>query len=84
MKDLRIYRLISFTLISGKVVVQMSLETISRCIKMMFRFSQHGFMKKKCLICWMVICSGITDLVAEGRAVDIAACSFSKTFGIFL
>lgn len=60
----------------------MSLETISRHTKdkKVFGFSQHGFMKEKCFINWMVFYNEITCLVAEGRAVDVAYCSFSKTF----
>ena len=55
----------------------MSLETISRHSKNkeVFGFSQHGFMKEKCLIDWMVFYSEITCFVAEGRAVDVAFCS---------
>jgi len=60
----------------------MNLETISRHTKgkKVFGFSQHGFMKEKCLINWMVFYNEITCLVAERRAVDVAACHFSKTF----
>lgn len=55
-EDLGTYRLGSFTLTPGKVVEQMSLETISRHSKdkKVFGFSQHGFMKEKCFITWVV------------------------------
>lgn len=48
--------------------------------KKVFGFSQHGFLKEKCLINWVVFYNEITCLVAEGRAADVAYCSFSKTF----
>lgn len=78
-EDLRTYRLISFTLTPGNVVEQMSLETISRHSKdkKVFDLSQHGFMKEKCLINWVIFYNEITCL---SNCLGCCFCSFSKTF----
>ncbi|KAK4826426.1 hypothetical protein QYF61_008959 [Mycteria americana] len=73
------YRLVSLTLIPGKVMEQLFLETISRHIKdkKIIRSSQHGFAKgKSCLTNLIIFYNEMSGLVDEGRAVDIVYLGF--------
>jgi len=76
----RTYRPVSLTLIPGKAMEQLILDTIFRHVnKKVIRRSQHGFTKgKSCLTNLINFCDEMTDLVDEGRAVDIVYLDFSK------
>ena len=75
------YRLVSLTLIPGKVTEQLILETISRHMnnKKIIRSSQQGFTKgKSCMTNLINFYDEMTVLVDEGRAVDIVYMGFRK------
>ncbi|PKU46105.1 rna-directed dna polymerase from mobile element jockey-like [Limosa lapponica baueri] len=83
------YRLVSLTLIPGKLMEQLILETISCYMhhKKIIRSWQHEFTKgKSCLTNLINLCDEITGLVDERIAVDIVypeinsgiECTFSK------
>ncbi|GAB0209103.1 mitochondrial enolase superfamily member 1 [Grus japonensis] len=77
------YRLVSLTLIAGKVTEQIILETTSRHMKdkKIIRNSQHEFTTGKlCLTNFINFYDEMTGLVDEGRAVDIVYLDFSKAF----
>ena len=68
------YRLVSLTSVSGKVMEQLILETISTHVKdkKVTGSSQHGFTKgKSCLPNLITFYDEISGFVHEGRAVDI-------------
>ncbi|KAK4832100.1 hypothetical protein QYF61_020727 [Mycteria americana] len=71
----------SLTLIPGKVMEQLILDTISRHIKdkKIIESSQHGFTKgKSCLTNLINLYDDMTGLVDEGRAVSIVCLDFRE------
>ncbi|KAK4824064.1 hypothetical protein QYF61_009915 [Mycteria americana] len=83
-KDPGNYRLVSLTLVPGKVMEQLILETIARHMKdkKLIRKSQHGFTKgKSCLTNLITFYDEMTGLVDQGRAVDVVYLDISKAFG---
>ncbi|GAB0180050.1 mitochondrial enolase superfamily member 1 [Grus japonensis] len=71
------------TLIPGKVMKQLILETISRHMKdkKMIRSSQHGFAEGNSHFTNLIIFHDeMTGLVEKGRALDIIYLHFNKTF----
>jgi len=73
-EDTENYRWVSLTLIPGKVMEHLILETISRHVnnRKILRSSQHGFKKThSCLTNLISFCDKMTSLVHERRAVDI-------------
>ncbi|GAB0184021.1 mitochondrial enolase superfamily member 1 [Grus japonensis] len=75
------YRLVSLTLIPGKVMEQLIMETISRHMKdkKLLRSSQHGFTKgKSCLTNLITFYNELMHLVDEGRAKTSVHWAFSK------
>ncbi|KAF1469936.1 tRNA-specific adenosine deaminase 1, partial [Megadyptes antipodes antipodes] len=81
------YRLVGLTLIPGKEMEQLILETISRHMKdkKIVKSSQHGFTKgKSCLTNLKDFFDEVTGLVDEGRAVDVILkgnCTISACLG---
>ena len=76
-------RLVSLSLVPGKVMEHLILETISRHVKdkKVIRSNQHGFTKEQsCLTNLINFCDEMTSLVAEGRAVDTVYLNFGKAF----
>ena len=85
-EDLGSYRLVSFTLIPGKVLEQMILEAIAkhRKDKKVIGSNQQGFMKEKsCSRNPISFYDERTGLVDEGSAVDVVYLNFSKSFDNF-
>ncbi|KAK4830840.1 hypothetical protein QYF61_013769 [Mycteria americana] len=79
-------RLVSLTLTPGKVMKQLTLETLSEHMKgkVVMGSSQPGFVKgKSCLSMLIALCSEVTSLLGEGRAVDVVCLGFSKAFDTF-
>ncbi|KAK4832489.1 hypothetical protein QYF61_023536 [Mycteria americana] len=77
------YKPVSLTSVSGKVMEQLILETISRHSKdnKILRSSQNGFTKaKSCLTTLTNFYNEMTGLVDEGRTVDIVCLDFRKVF----
>ncbi|KAK4828165.1 LOW QUALITY PROTEIN: hypothetical protein QYF61_024414 [Mycteria americana] len=77
------YRLVSLTLVLGKVMEQNLLSAITRLVedKQAIRPSQHGFMKgRSCLTNLISFYDKVTRLVDEGKAVDVVYLGFSKAF----
>jgi len=68
--------------VSGKVMEQLILETISKHMKeKMIESCQHGFTKGKSRLSTPIaFFSEQTSLGAKGRAVDVAYLDFSKAF----
>jgi len=75
------YVTVSLTLIPGKMVEQLILETTHLTDKKVIRSRQHGFTKgKSCLTNSVTFYNEIYSLVDEGRAVHIPHLDFSKVF----
>ncbi|KAK4810736.1 hypothetical protein QYF61_007710 [Mycteria americana] len=77
------YRQVSLTLIPGKVMEQLILETTFRHTKdkKIVSSSQNGFIKGKlCLTNLITFYDEMAALVDEGRAVDIVYLDFRKAF----
>jgi len=77
--------MVSPTLIPGKVMEQLILETICRHKKekKIIRSSQRGFTKgKSCLINLVNIYNETTVLLDESRGVDSVYPDYSKAFDI--
>jgi len=86
MRDPGNYRPLSLILIPGKLMEQLILETVTRQIKdeKIIRSSQHGFTKGKLCLTNLVNCNEeVTDLVDEGRKVNIVWMDFRKTFDFY-
>ena len=82
-EDLGNNRPVSLILVSGKVMEQIILSEIMRCLRgnQGIRPSQHEFMKGRfCLIKLISFYDRLTCLVDEGMAVDIDYLDFSKAF----
>lgn len=82
-QDPESYRLVSLTLISGKVMEQLIMEIISRHMKdkEVIRRSQHVFIKSmSCLISLMNFYDEMTGLVGEGRTGVIPLLYHSEAF----
>lgn len=73
--------MVNFTSITGKLMEQIILETVSNRIKdKVIRNSQLGFMKvKSCLT--NLSYDKVTSSVCEGRTVDVVYLDFGKAFG---
>ena len=68
------YRTTSLTLIPGKVMEQLTLETISKLVKdkNVTGSCQYGFMKRKpCLTNLVAFSDATIVLVGKGRAVEV-------------
>ena len=66
--------LASLTSVSGKVMAQLTLETISKLVKdkNMTGSCQYGFTKRKpCLTSLIAFCDVMILLVGKGRAVEV-------------
>ena len=77
------YRLVSLTLVPGKVMEQVILVEITRHVRGIqgIRPSQHGFMKgRSCLTNLISFYDWVTRLVDEGKAADVVYLDFSKAF----
>ncbi|GAB0185682.1 mitochondrial enolase superfamily member 1 [Grus japonensis] len=82
-EDLGNYRLVSLTLVPGKVMEQIILSTNMWDVQdnQVIRPSQHGFMKgRSCLTNLISFYDKVTRLVDEGKAVDVVYLDFSKVF----
>lgn len=77
------YRPVSVTLNTGKVMEQILLEVICKCIKdkKVIRSNRHGFTKGKSHLAKLIaFYEEMTSSVDRGRASDIVYCNFSKAF----
>ena len=76
-------RLVSVTLIPGKVMEQRTLESICKHMKgkMVIGSSQPGFAKGQfCLTKLTALYNEVTSLLDEGRAVDVVCLGLSTVF----
>lgn len=74
-------RFINLTLIHRKVNDQLILENISTQKKTGTRNTQHEFTKaRSCLSSLIAFYDEMTDLIVEGKAVDIVYLDISKAF----
>ena len=79
------YKLVSLTLVPGKVMEQVILNSITWHVQdnHVIRPSQHGFMKgRSCLTSTMSLYNKMSCLVDKGKAIDVDDLDFSKTFDI--
>ncbi|KAK4813547.1 hypothetical protein QYF61_009590 [Mycteria americana] len=77
------YRPVSLTLISAKIIEQITLSVLNRHVQANqgIRPSQHGFMKgRSCLTNLISFYKQVTCLVDEGKAVNVVYLHFSKAF----
>ena len=84
-EELGNHKLISISWIPEKVLEQLRQETVSRHVKDKrgIRSSRHGFTKgKSCLRKPAAFYHERTDLVGEGKEVDMVYPDFSKAFDI--
>ncbi|KAK4831670.1 LOW QUALITY PROTEIN: hypothetical protein QYF61_018667 [Mycteria americana] len=80
-EDLGNYRPVSLTLGLGKIMEQFILSALNRHANQGIRPSQHGFMKgKSCLTNLISFYNKVTQLVDEGKAVDVVYLEFSIAF----
>ncbi|PKU41093.1 rna-directed dna polymerase from mobile element jockey-like [Limosa lapponica baueri] len=82
-EDLGNYRPVSLTMVTGKVMEQITLSTIMQHVQdnQVIRPSQHGFMKgRSCLTNLISFYGKVICMVDEGKAVDIVYLDFSKAF----
>lgn len=82
-EDQKNCRPVSLISVSGRMMEQLILETISRHLKekKTIRNSRHGFvLRKSCLTKPVIICNEIASLMDEWRAVNIVFLDFSKAF----
>lgn len=77
--------MLSLSLIPGKVVEQVTMESISKHVKdtKVIRSSQYGFTKgKSCLTNMIALYTDMTSLVHVGRAVGVVCLDLSKAFDL--
>ncbi|GAB0202498.1 mitochondrial enolase superfamily member 1 [Grus japonensis] len=77
------YRLVSLTLVPGKVMEQIILSAITWHVQdnQVIRPSQHGFMKgRSCLTNLISFYDKVTCSMDEGKAVDVVCLDLSKAF----
>jgi len=77
------YRLVSLTLVPGKIMERFVLSALTRHVQdhQGIRPRQHGFVKGRfCLTSLISFYDRVTRLVDEGKAVDVVYLDFSKTF----
>lgn len=82
-EDQKNCRPVSLISVSGRMMEQLILETISRHLKekKTIRNSRHGFvLRKSCLTKPVIICNEIASLMDEWWAVNIVFLDFSRAF----
>jgi len=77
------YRPVSLTSVPGKIMEPFIFSELTGHVKdnQGIRSSQHGFMKgRSCLTNLIFFYDQVTQLVDEGKAVDVIHLDFSKAF----
>ena len=82
-EDMRNYKPVSLTLVTGNVMEQIILSAITQHVQDNWgiKLSQHEFMKyRSCLTNLISFYDQVTCLMDEGKAVDIVCLDFSQAF----